>query len=407
MHTSLPSLTWFFLFAFALNGLVAISILIFKNKTLRVANSLLALNLVGISLSAFTVSMVESGLILQVPHYYRLPSPIVYAMFPAAYLYVKLILTDRNHLEKREYLHFLPALLHLFEMTPFYLSNTEVKLQVIQMAMSQRINLYAANEGWLPAYVHNIIRGFLALLYAVAMWKLITKTVGNNNVILSYFRTVIKWLKAFTLVNASLGIALVVCLIVIAIPADIRSFILHAVLSIGVLIPNFYLFFRPEILYGVPQPILAVEKDLTDTPLESGKMVAEPIGTNLDSTRNEIPSFIYQYKNQVHQYLTESQRYLEPDFNLQDLARDTSIPKHHLQLLIYKVKGMKFSEFINDYRINYMKEQVEKGVMQHKTLEGLATDSGFSSRATFNRTIKKYTGKTPKDYFGSHDKAFE
>ncbi|MEQ1586449.1 MAG: helix-turn-helix domain-containing protein [Cyclobacteriaceae bacterium] len=363
------------------------------------ANSLLALNLVGISLSAFTVSMVESGLILQVPHYYRLPSPIVYAMFPAVYLYVKLILTDRNHLEKKEYLHFLPALVHLIEMTPFYLSSTEVKLQVIQMAMSQRINLYAASEGWLPAYVHNIIRGFLAILYAVVMWKLIRKTVQSNNVILLYSRTVIKWLKAFTLINASLGIALVVCLIVIAIPADIRSFILHAVLSIGVLVPNFYLFFRPEILYGVPQPIVAVEKDLTDAPVDSGKMVAEPIGTNLDSTRNEIPSFIYRYKTQVNQYLTESGRFIEPDFLLQDLSRDTGIPMNHLQFLIHKVEGRKFTEFINGYRIQHMKDQIDKGAIKSKTLEGLAMESGFSSKTTFNRTIKRLTGKTPKEYF--------
>jgi hypothetical protein len=182
--------------------------------------------------------MVESGLILQVPHYYRLPSPIVYAMFPAVYLYVKLILTDRNHLEKKEYLHFLPALVHLIEMTPFYLSSTEVKLQFIQMAMSQRINLYAASEGWLPAYVHNIIRGFLAILYAVAMWKLIRKTVQSNNVILLYYRTVIKWLKVFTLINASLGIALDV-------PTDyaIPMTFVHLYficLSIGVLVPNLY-----------------------------------------------------------------------------------------------------------------------------------------------------------------------
>lgn len=102
MTAALPSLSWYFLFAFALHGLLATSIFIFKNKTLRVANSLLAINLAGIALSALTVSLVESRLILEVPHYYRLPSPIIYAMFPAAYLYVKLILTDRARLKKWE-----------------------------------------------------------------------------------------------------------------------------------------------------------------------------------------------------------------------------------------------------------------------------------------------------------------
>jgi AraC-like DNA-binding protein len=92
---------------------------------------------------------------------------------------------------------------------------------------------------------------------------------------------------------------------------------------------------------------------------------------------------------------------------LPDLSRDTGIPKHHLQLLIHKVEGKKFSEFINDYRIQHMKDQVEKGVMRHKTLEGLAMESGFGSRATFNRTIKKHTGKTPKDYFAALEDTFQ
>ncbi len=383
------SLSWFFLFAFALNGLVAIAILLVKNKTMKVANLLLAINLLGISAVSITISLVESKLILAVPHFYRLPSPVYYLMFPAAYLYIKLILKDKTRLERMDYLHFLPALIHLVEMTPFYLLSAEEKVNSIREAFSQDIEIYAHSEGWLPPYLHNIIRGCIAIIYAIAMWRLIRKSTKET--VINYANPVIQWLKKITLLNALIGIGAIVFLTALFIPAEVRSFGFHFIFLIALLVVNFHLFFRPEILYGLPQPVLAGNDPLSNTLVEKSLKPAED--------KAEIPAFIYNYKSQIHQYLTESRRYLEPNFMLQDLSRDTGIPQHHLQLLIHKVEEKKFSEFINEYRIQHLQDQIERGGMKNKTLEGLAAESGFSSKATFIRSVKKHTGRTPKDYF--------
>jgi AraC-like DNA-binding protein len=389
MMAALSPLSWFFLFACALNGLVAIAILLVKNKTMKVANLLLAINLLGISAASITISLVESKLILDVPHFYRLPSPVYYLMFPAAYLYVKLILKDRTRLERKDYLHFLPALIHLVEMTPFYLLSAEEKVNSIHLAFSQDIEIYAHSEGWLPPYLHNIIRGCMAIIYAIVMWRLIwksTKETVNN-----YATSVAQWLKTITLLNTLLGIGAIVFLTAVFIPAEVRSLGFHLIFLIALLVVNFHLFFRPEILYGLPQPVLAGNDPLRTTAVEKSLKPAED--------KAEIPAFIYNYKSQIHQYLTESRRYLEPNFMLQDLSRDTGIPQHHLQLLIHKVEEKKFSEFINEYRIQHLQDQIERGGMKNKTLEGLAAESGFSSKATFIRSVKKHTGRTPKEYF--------
>ncbi len=396
MTSALPSLSWFFLFAFALNGLVAISILFFKNRTLRVANSLLAINLLGISSAAIMISLVESKLILEIPHYYRAPSPLYYLMFPAAYLYAKLILTDRTQLESKDYLHALPAVLHLVEMMPYYLLSREEKVNHITEVFSSDIQFYAHNEGWLPAFAHNIIRGLMAVIYAIAMWKIIRKSATKYTSTNVYTATVLRWLKTFTIINAAIGTSAIVFLSLVFIPADIRSFSFHLIFLSALLITNFYLFFKPEILYGLPQPVTSKKHPFSSEKLRGDlvdelSVAAEP--------ETQIPTFIYQYKDFVHQYLVESKRYLDPEFNLQDLARETNIPKHHLQLLINKVEEKRFSEYINDYRILHMKDQIERGSLKNKTLEGLASESGFSSKATFIRTIKKHTGKTPRDYF--------
>jgi AraC-like DNA-binding protein len=393
MIAGVSQISWFFLFAFAFHGLMAISILIFKNKTLQLANLLLGINLLGISMVAIVITVVESGLILEVPHFYRLPSPLYYLMFPAAWLYVKLIITDRTRLEKTDYLHFLPAFIHLIEMIPFYLKSADEKLIEINEAINQHIDIYAHREGWLPPFAHNMIRGLMAIIYAFAMWRLIRKSNLYKLTTSSITVNTIAWLKTFTFINALIGVGVILFLTLVFIPADIRSMGLTVVFLISLTISNTYLFFRPEILYGLPQP--------ASVQLDTGK--PEFIVNNIEQVDNieqvAIPSFIYEYKNPIHEYLIKSQRYLEPEFNLQDLSRDTGIPKHHLQLLIHKAEGKKFGEFINEYRIEHLKKQIENGGMKSKTLEGLAAESGFSSKATFIRSVKKLTGKTPKEYF--------
>lgn len=82
-----------------------------------------------------------------------------------------------------------------------------------------------------------------------------------------------------------------------------------------------------------------------------------------------------------------------------DLSRETSIPIHHLQLLINKAEGKRFNDYINYYRLLHIQNRVDKGDSINKTLEGLALECGFSSKYAFIRGTKKLTGQTPKEYF--------
>jgi hypothetical protein len=121
------------------------------------------------------ISLVESRMILEIPHFFRLPSPLYYASFPAGYLYVRMIIRDENKLKWQDYLHFIPAILHLIEMTPFYLLDTSAKVTYIDLVLTHKLDIYALHEGWLPPYVHNILRGISALTYAILMWRILVK----------------------------------------------------------------------------------------------------------------------------------------------------------------------------------------------------------------------------------------
>jgi hypothetical protein len=200
-------LIWLLLMLFSINGFTVILILFFKNPIFKTTQLLLAINLLGVTLASVIICLVESRLILKVPFLFRLPSPIYYLMFPSAYLYLKLIVKDRSRLKKGEYLNFLPAVIHFMEMLPFYLKSKAEKIVHINAILSNDIYIYAHNEGWLPNYFHNIIRGLMAIVYAIAMWRLLQKTKKIRSISdLNYFKPTLKWLTIFTWLNGVLGV---------------------------------------------------------------------------------------------------------------------------------------------------------------------------------------------------------
>ena len=60
--------------------------------------------------------------------------------------------------------------------------------------------------------------------------------------------------------------------------------------------------------------------------------------------------------------------------------------------------GVNFNDFVNNYRVEAVKNSFAKGEHKKFTLIGIAYDCGFNSKASFNRAFKKNTGKTPKEY---------
>lgn len=312
MFDIIPKFVWILLLAFSLNGITVLFILIFKNKIFRTTNILLLINLFAYTLASIIVCLIESRWIIKIPHLYRLPSPIFYLTFPVAYLYLKLILEDRNHLYKKEYLHFLPAALHLIEMLPFYLKSSSEKIASIKELFHHDILVFSHSEGWFPPYVHNIIRGFQGIIYAIVMWQLLRKYIvlkGLENK--NFSKTIIRWLKFFTIVNGSFGVIIILTLTLLFITPEIRSLTLNISFLLILWISDYYLLFHPEILYGIPQPIKMnlspngeAKKEQT---IITDFIQLETINTNNDNKINVLLPIIKEYKIPLNNHILPGQ----------------------------------------------------------------------------------------------------
>ncbi len=104
-----------------------------------------------------------------------------------------------------------------------------------------------------------------------------------------------------------------------------------------------------------------------------------------------------KYAEKVQEVTKDKELYLNRELNLDVLAKEVELSKHDLSRILNEQIGKNFSEFINEYRISKAKRLLEKG-NSHLNMLGIAFESGFNNKASFNTSFKKYTGMTPSQY---------
>ena len=99
----------------------------------------------------------------------------------------------------------------------------------------------------------------------------------------------------------------------------------------------------------------------------------------------------------IEDFLTHSGTYTNPDFTINMLADGMGVPVEKISAAINKIMNKNFFELINEKRVDKAKQLLNNKVNQI-TIEAIAYESGFNSRASFYRAFKKYTALTPSEY---------
>jgi len=93
--------------------------------------------------------------------------------------------------------------------------------------------------------------------------------------------------------------------------------------------------------------------------------------------------------------MEQEQLFLNPNLSLADLGEALNVKTYLITQTLNQVKQRKFTDYVNELRINRLKILIQNPDYQHYSLLALAFESGFNSKASFNRIVKKLTGKSP------------
>ena len=104
------------------------------------------------------------------------------------------------------------------------------------------------------------------------------------------------------------------------------------------------------------------------------------------------------WKTKIEALIQTEKLYQNPELSLTEIAKKLETNTSVISKAVNQGFAMNFNDFINNYRVEAVKEMFANGEHKKSTLLGIAYDCGFNSKATFNRAFKKNTGFSPKDY---------
>lgn len=95
------------------------------------------------------------------------------------------------------------------------------------------------------------------------------------------------------------------------------------------------------------------------------------------------------------------QVYLQQKLSLSEVAFALNLPQRYVSGLINSYHGANFSTYVNSFRVQEALKRINDPNQKNKTLLGIALESGFSSKSSFNQIFKITTGKNPSDFLNA------
>jgi AraC-like DNA-binding protein len=302
-------------------------------------------------------------------------------MSPALYFSVLYFTMPDRAFKRVDYLHFIPFFLFLFFVVTV---------------------VTGINRSFLFSWYYDIpgdVRRIMAITlltavriqmisYWVLSYVILTRHTKNVQVFSSTSAPVSLWWLRYFLIG--LGAVLVLSLNEVAsiVPAIVP------VTNVGYLIMSFYLAYfsvrQQEIYPYRPKDVTEIREIINE--------VSNPVQTKRLSDEELAVA-----KRKLIQVMELEKIYLDPNLGLPQLATKVNLSTHDLSYLLNEGFGENFFQFINRHRIEEAKFLLRSDRHKHLNILGIAYESGFRSKSTFNATFKKITGVSPSDFMRSRD----
>ncbi len=314
------------------------------------------------------------------------------AIGPLLYFYTRSVSNYKFRIKRWQNLHLVPVLL--------YLSINLVKsgLDVFYFKTYNLTNEYEDPDfaGWytILSTLSILIYLFLSLKY-YRQYKRFTQLTTSFADLAS-----LKWLRNFLYAFTLLTILPIVKEI-------LSNFIFFEKLRyFGPW--YYYLAFAVVVYYIAINAYQAVQLPLRKIQFNPQFLLAYQDSENIHSHKEEdfkseevsllVDEKMINLKNRLVNLMEDERLFERPDLTLTEVAQKLDTNTVVLSKVVNQQFQLNFNDYINRYRVNEVIKRIADPKFKNQTLLAIAFDAGFNSKATFNRSFKKISGKNPKDF---------
>ena len=153
---------------------------------------------------------------------------------------------------------------------------------------------------------------------------------------------------------------------------------------------------------GIYKYKLAKDKDAVYNFLNNDLAISY---TNLQIVENSISEEYREsitannlYFQKLELLCKEQHIYTDSTLNREKVAEKLGISAGYVSQIINTITGDNFANYINNYRVEAVKEMITNSEYDNYNLLAMGLESGFTSKTTFYKAFKKVTGQTPNEY---------
>ena len=346
-------------------GLTFALLLSFTKSINKAANRILALALITMILWMIRILAIDIQLGTYLSGWDRLPFQFLLALGPLLYFYVLKITRPDYKFRWKDLLHFSPLLIEqivlILEIRESIRTGVTTYATVIFHQLNPLIELLIFISIITYLYLsHQLIERFYRRLPPVLMDR---------------SRLEFRWVRRLIAATALLWVLWIVHTVI--------DYFGHSQSATPVYYP-FYIFFGVIIIWTATAAFLRPQ---------AGAIV-QPSPALKPSATNELKEKGVWLKRSVE----TNKYYQDAELSLSSLAEKLGIHPHELSRIINLALKKNFNDFINEYRIRDVTSKMQDKAYDRMTLLGIAYESGFNSKSTFNRTFREMTGKSPAEY---------
>ncbi len=348
---------------------IFITPLLFRRKT--AAAKWLALLVLILSLHLSNYLAVNLRLYRTWPHFLDLTVPLLFLIGPVYYFYVRSLLDKQFAIGWKHLPHFVLVVLAFAGNMPFYMLSGAEKIE--RLDSSLRATSYNVSITFIIPIAIHVLQTLVYLVLADGYLKKINYSANLRNLELK------KWLRRFTW-----GFGL--------------YWIFDFLWMLYMTIANRF-FHEVDYINVLSTAILV------------NALAYAVVYHNREFSQYLLALFSEKYKKsslspeqatgllkKLMVLMKEEKLYLDADLKMSDLASKLSTSTNILSQVLNQETDKNFFEFVNEYRIAEAVSRLSDPQFSHISILGIAMDSGFSNKNTFNRLFKRHTGLTPTQF---------